>query len=103
MKFIFNKQHWRDKDGKITATHIEVMESNGHAHCRVSCYPNENVQILSGVYVEEKFRHIGICTKMLNAIKCVLTRTHTIVYVDEWAPDYVRRMYNERGYIVLNS
>lgn len=103
MKFIFNHQDWRDKDGKITVTHIEVMEENGYAHCRVTFYPNENAQILSGVYVEDRCRKAGICTEMLDAIKCVLKRPHTIVYVDEWAPDYVRYMYQQRGYIILQS
>ena len=103
MEFIFNTQNWKDKDGKVVVTHTEVMESNGLAHCRVSHYPNENAQILSGVYVEDRCRHTGICTEMLDAIKCVLTQPHTIVYVDEWAQDYVRHMYKKRGYIVLNN
>ena len=103
MKFIFNRQDWKDKDGKVVVTHIEVMESNGRAHCRVSLYPNENAQILSNVYVDEKYRHIGVCTRMLSAIQSVLTRPYTIVYVDEWAPEYVRNMYHKQGYIVLNN
>lgn len=103
MEFIFCQQDWKDKDGNIVATHIEVMESNGYAHCRVSLYPNENAQILSNVYVEDKFRHTGICTEMLNAIKGIFTRPYTIVYVDEWAPEYVRNMYLKQGYVVLNN
>ena len=103
MEFIFSEQEWKDKDGKVVVTHIEVMEKDGYAHCRVSFYPNENAQILSNVYVEERCRHISICTEMLKAIKCVLTRPHTIVYLDEWAPEYVRNMYLKRGYIVLNN
>lgn len=51
MEFIFSEQNWKDKDGKVVVTHIEVMESNGYAHCRVSLYPNENAQILSNVYL----------------------------------------------------
>lgn len=47
MEFIFSEQDWKDKDGKVVVTHIEVMESNGYAHCRVSLYPNENAQTLS--------------------------------------------------------
>ena len=43
MEFIFSEQDWKDKDGKVVVTHIEVMESNGYAHCRVSLYPNENI------------------------------------------------------------
>lgn len=86
MEFIFSEQIWKDKDGKVVVTHIEVMESNGYAHCRVSLYPNENAQILSNVYVEDRCRRTGICTEMLNAIQCVLKRPYTIVYVDEWAP-----------------
>lgn len=103
MEFIFCEQNWKDKDGNITVTHIEIMESGGHAHCRVSLYPNENAQILSNVYVEDRCRSTGICTEMLNAIKCVLTRPYTIVYVDEWAPKYVRNMYQKQGYIILNN
>ena len=38
MEFIFSEQDWKDKDGKVVVTHIEVMESNGYAHCRVSLY-----------------------------------------------------------------
>ena len=79
------------------------MEKNGYAYCRISHYPIENVQILSNVYVEDIYRHKGICTEMLNAIKCVLTRPYTIVYVDEWAPKYVRNMYQKQGYIILNN
>ena len=103
MKFIFSRQDWKDKDGKVIVTHIEVMESNGCAHCRVSLYPNENAQILSNVYVEDICRHTGICTEMLKAIKFVLTRPHTIVYLDEWAPEYVRNMYRKQGYVILNN
>lgn len=102
MEFIFSEQNWKDKDGKIVVTHIEVMEKDGYAHCRVSFYPNENAQILSNVYVEDRCRHTGICTEMLKAIQCVLNRPYTIVYVDEWAPEYVRNMYLKRGYVVLN-
>ena len=100
MEFIFSEQNWKDKDGNIVVTHIEVMESNGYAHCRVSFYPNENAQILSNVYVEDRCRRTGICTEMLNAIKSVLTRPYTIVYVDEWAPDYVRNTYRKQGYSI---
>ena len=103
MEFVFCEQNWRDKDGKITVTHTEVMEKDGYAHCRISHYPNENAQILSGVYVDDRCRHNGICTEMLKAIKYVLTRPYTIVYVDEWAPDYVRNMYRKQGYVVLNN
>lgn len=103
MKFIFNRQYWKDKDGKLTVTHVEVMESNGYAHCRVSLYTNENVQIISNVYVHNEHRRTGICNEMLKAIQRVLIRPYTIVYVDEWAPEYVRNMYLKRGYIVLNN
>ena len=103
MKFIFCQQDWKDKDGNVVVVHTEVMEKNGYAHCRISHYPNENAQILSNVYVDEKYRHIGICSKMLNAIQCVLKRPYIIVYVDEWAPEYVRNMYRKRGYVVLNN
>ena len=103
MEFIFSEQDWKDKDGKISVTYTEVMEKNGHAHCRISHYPNENVQILSNVYVDEKYRHTGICTEMLKAIKGVLTRPFTIVYVDKWAPEYVRNMYRKQGYVILNN
>lgn len=103
MEFIFCEQDWKDKNGKVVVTHIDVMESNGYAHCRVSLYPNENVQVLYDVYVEERFRRTGICTEMLNAIQCVLKRPYTIVYLDEWSPNYVRNMYQKRGYIVLKN
>lgn len=103
MKFIFCKQYWKNKKGIVTVTHTEVMEENGYAHCRISHYPNENAQILSNVYVEGRCRRKGICTEMLKAIKCVLERPYTIVYVDEWAPEYVRNMYQKQGYIVLNN
>lgn len=103
MEFIFCKQDWKDENGEVAVKHIDVMESNGYAHCRVSLYPNEKVQVLSDVYVEERCRRTGICTEMLNAIKCVLKRPYTIVYVDEWSPKYVRNMYQKRGYIVLKN
>lgn len=103
MEFTFCEQNWKDKDGKIVVTHTEVMEKNGYAHCRISHYPNENAQILSNVYVDEKYRHTGICIKMLKAIKHILTQPYTIVYVDEWAPEYVRNMYRKQGYIILNN
>lgn len=103
MEFIFSKQYWKDKDGKTVATHIEVMESNGYAHCRVSLYPNENAQVLSNVYVENRLRRKGICNEMLSAIQSVLIRPYTIVYIDAWAPEYVRNMYRKRGYIILNN
>ena len=103
MEFIFSKQYWKDKDGKVVATHIEVMESNGYAHCRVSLYPNENAQVLSNVYVENRHRRTGICTEMLSAIQRVLIRPYTIVYVDEWVPEYVKRMYEKHGFVILNN
>ena len=103
MEFIFSSQDWKDKDGKVVVTHIEVMESNGYAHCRVSLYPNENAQVLSNVYVEDRCRRTGICTEMLNAIQCVLKRPYTIVYMDEWAPEYVRNMYRKRGYVIQQN
>lgn len=103
MEFIFSKQEWKDKDGNLIVTHIEVMEKDGYAHCRISQYPNENAQVLSNVYVEDRCRHTGICTEMLKAIKGVLTRPFTIVYVDKWAPEYVRNMYRKQGYIILNN
>lgn len=103
MEFIFCKQNWKDKDGNTTVTHIEIMESGGHAHCRVSFYPRENVQYLSNVYVNEYWRREGICTEMLNVVDNHVERPNTIVYVEEWAPDYVREMYAKRGYIVLNN
>jgi predicted GNAT family N-acyltransferase len=103
MEFIFCQQDWKDKDGKVVVTHTEVMEENGYAHCRISHYPGENAQILSNVYVEDRCRHTGICTEMLKAIKCVLTRPHTIVYIDEWAPEYVKRMYEKHGFVILNN
>ena len=103
MEFIFSEQDWKDKDGKVIVTHTEVMERDGYAHCRISHYPGEHAQILSNVYVEDRCRRTGICTRMLSAIQSTLTRPYTIVYVDEWAPEYVRNMYQKRGYIVLNN
>ena len=103
MEFIFCKQNWKDKDGNTTVTHIEIMESGGHAHCRLSFYPRENVQYLSNVYVNEYWRREGICTEMLNVVDDHAERPNTIVYVDEWAPAYVREMYTKRGYIILNN
>ena len=110
MEFIFCQQDWKDKDGKVVVTHKEVMEKDGYAHCRISHYPGENAQILSNVYVEDRCRHTGICTEMLKsctemlkAIKCVLTRPYTIVYINEWAPEYVKRMYEKHGFVILNN
>ena len=103
MEFIFCQQDCKDKDGKVVLTHIEDMESNGYAHCRVSLYPNENAQVLSNLYVEDRCRDTGICTEILYAIQCVLKRPYTIVYVDEWVPAYVKRMYEKQGFVILNN
>lgn len=103
MEFIFSEQIWKDKDGNVASTHVVIMERDGYASCRLSLYPNENVQILSCVYVEERLRHIGICTEMLNAVESQYPNRRILVYVDEWAPDYVRNMYLQRGYVVMTN
>ena len=55
MEFIKSIQHWKNDKG-YQVTHIEIMSTDGVASCRLSLYPNENVQVLSNVYVNENYR-----------------------------------------------
>lgn len=105
LKFIVCQETWRDKDGNTSANHIEIMEEHGYSHCRLSFYPNENVMILSNVYVDSIFRERGYCHAMLDYMEMRFRhiREHILVYVDSWAPDYVRQMYQKRGYIIQSN
>ena len=103
MKFIINEQIWKDKDGFVASKHIVVMESQGRASCRLTMYPRENVQILSCVYVDEEYRKQGICTEMLDFIDAKFTERKTLVYIDDWAADFKRDMYLQRGYVVMTN
>lgn len=103
MRFIVNKQTWRDYKSKIIATHCLIMEQNGNASCRLSFYPRENVQVLSSVYVDERFRGNRICSEMLDFVDSNFRERHTLVYIDRDVQDFIWNMYSKRGYIILNS
>ena len=45
MEFIFSEQEWKDKDGKIVVTHIEVMEKDGHFHLDRKILYNEHTHL----------------------------------------------------------
>lgn len=103
-KFIKSVQDWKDNKGNTSVTHIEIMSTDGVASCRLSLYPNENVQILSNVYVNENYRTLGYCNQMLDYIKehCNY-RPYTLVYIDNWTSEYIKQMYEKRNYIILNN
>ena len=95
MRFIVNKQIWRD------AIHYLIMESNGVASCRLSFYPRENVQVLSSVYVDKQFRRNRICSKMLDFVDSNFRERNTLVYIDRDVQYFIHNMYSKRGYIIL--
>ena len=103
MEFIKSVQHWKD-DKDYQVTHIEIMSTNGVASCRLSLYPNENVQVLSNVYVNENYRTLGYCNQMLDYVdKICNDRCYTLVYINNWTSEYVKQMYKKRNYIILNN
>lgn len=102
-EFIKSVQHWKDDKG-YQVTHIEIMSTDGVASCRLSLYPNENVQVLSNVYVNENYRTLGYCNQMLDYIdKNCNHRPHTLVYIDSWTNEYIKQMYKKRNYIILTN
>lgn len=102
-EFIKSVQHWKDDKG-YQVTHIEIMSTDAVASCRLSLYPNENVQILSNVYVNENYRTLGYCNQMLDYIdKNCNHRPHTLVYIDSWTNEYIKQMYKKRNYIILTN
>lgn len=102
-EFIKSVQHWKDDKG-CQVTHIEIMSTDGVASCRLSLYPNENVQVLSNVYVNENHRTLGYCNQILDYVdKNCNYRQHTLVYIDNWANEYVKQMYKKRNYIILTN
>lgn len=102
-EFIKSVQHWKDDKG-YQVTHIEIMSTDGVASCRLSLYPNENVQVLSNVYVNENYRILGYCNQMLDYIdKNCNHRPHTLVYIDNWTSEYIKQMYKKRNYIILTN
>lgn len=103
MEFIKSVQHWKDDKG-YQVTHIEIMSTNGVASCRLSLYPNENVQTLSNVYVNENYRTLGYCNQMLDYIKEYCNyRPYTLVYINNWTNEYIRQIYRKRNYIILTN
>lgn len=102
MEFIKSVQHWSDSKGNLSVTHIKIISTNGIASCHLSLYPNENVQILSEVYVDENHRKLGYCNQMLDYIKehCNY-RPCTLVYINNWTNEYIKQMYRKRNYIIL--
>lgn len=80
------------------------MSTDGVASCRLSLYPNKNVQTLSEVYVNENYRTLGYCNQMLDYIKehCNY-RPYTLVYINNWTSEYIKRMYEKRNYIILTN
>lgn len=100
-KFIKSVQHWKDDKG-YQVTHIEIMSTDAIASCRLSLYLDENVQILSNVYVNENYRTLGYCNQMLDYIdKNCNYRPHTLVYINHQTNEYIRQIYKKRNYIIL--
>lgn len=103
-KFIESVQDWKDDKGNTSVIHIEIMSTDGVASCRLSLYPNENVQILSEVYINENYRTLGYCNQMLDYIdKNCNHRPYTLVYINNWTSEYIKRMYEKRNYIILTN
>lgn len=103
-EFIKSVQDWKDDKGNTSVIHIEIMSTDGIVSCRLSLYPNENVQTLSEVYVNENYRTLGYCNQMLDYIKehCNY-RPYTLVYINNWTNEYIKRMYEKRNYIILTN
>lgn len=103
-EFIKSVQDWKDNKGNTSVTHIEIMSTDGVASCRLSLYPNENVQVLSNVYVNENYRTLGYCNQMLDYIKKHCNyRPYTLVYINNWTSEYIKQIYEKRNYIILNN
>ena len=103
-EFIKSVQHWKDDKDNISVTHMEIMSTDDVASCRLSLYPNENVQILSNVYVNENHRQLGYCNQMLDYIKEHCNhRPNTLVYINHYTDEYIKRMYKKRNYIILTN
>lgn len=103
MEFIESVQHWKDDKG-YQVTHIEIMSTDGVASCRLSLYFDENVQILSNVYVNANYRELGYCNQMLDYIdKNHNHRRYTLVYINHCTDEYIRQMYKKRNYIILTN
>ena len=104
MEFIKNVQYWENNKDNSFIIHIKITSTNGIASCRLSLYPNENVQILSDVYVNENHRKLGYCNQMLDYIdKNCNNRPYTLVYINNWTKEYIKRMYEKRNYIILTN
>lgn len=93
--FITQVQHWRNNENKIV-----VLSKDGKAYCRLLYYENENVQELWGLYVSEDARMQGRCNDILNYIDSISERKFTICYIEPDAPDWIKNMYEKRGYII---
>lgn len=103
-KFIKSVQDWKDDKGNTSVIHIEIISTDGVASCRLSLYPDENVQILSEVYVNENYRTLGYCNQMLDYIdKHCNYRPYTLVYINNWTSEYIKQMYEKRNYIILTN
>ena len=104
MEFINCVQIWTNSDNTTKTIHVDIMSTDGKAHCRLSTYPDENTQILSEVYVCPEVRKQGYCTKMLDYLEANFKiKPFILVYVDKDAPIYVKNMYNERNYVILTN
>ena len=103
MEFINCVQIWNNSD-ETTTIHIDITSIDGKAHCKLSIYPNENVQTLSEVYVCHEVREQGYCNKMLDYIETNFKiKPFTLVYVNKNAPIYVKNMYDKRNYVILST
>ena len=93
-EFIIQKQEW------VKDTRIEVVSKDGNAHCSIVMYPKENVQVLWQIYVSEPARRKGKCKELLDYVDSISERKFTQVYVEPDAPEWLRNMYEKRGYVV---
>jgi len=103
MEFISCVQIWGNSD-ETTTIHIDIISIDGKAHCKLSIYPNENVQTLSEVYVCPEVREQGYCNKMLDYLETNFKiKPFTLVYVNKNTPIYVKNMYDKRNYVTLTT
>lgn len=104
MEFINCVQIWDNNDKTTKIIHIDIMSIDGKAHCKLSIYPDENVQTLSEVYVCPEVREQCYCNKMLDYLEANFKiKPFTLVYVNKNAPIYVKNMYNKRNYVILTT
>ena len=99
MKFISHICNWQDYIA------ITIIANDGTASCRLHIYNDEqDVAIISDLYVNFDKRRNGIATELLNySIKCAKEQGCSKISLRSDNNDFVRKWYQKLGFEEISS